>query len=127
MKEKRQPATWQVTHSKLADSDIKEIVRFILKREGPGMAKTMLHRLLTAKENLSTLPGRNRIPPELERINIYTFREILIGPYRMIYEIRENENTVYVHMVVDGRRDLPDLLTGRLLGLGAGDVPDASL
>lgn len=118
MKEKRKSVNWQVKHSKLADGDIKEIIRFILKREGSAMAKVMLNRFLDAKENLSTLPARNRIPPELERINIYTFRESLIGPYRMIYEIREAENTVYVHMVVDGRRDLPDLLAGRLLGVG---------
>lgn len=103
-------------HSKLADSDIKQIVRFILNREGPAMAKTMLNRFLSAKESLEALPARNRIPPELERINIYTFRESLIGPYRMIYEIRDAESTVYVHMVVDGRRDLPDLLAARLLG-----------
>lgn len=116
MKTKHNVRAWRVSHSKLADGDIKWIVRFILKREGSAMAKAMLNKFLAAKDNLQTLPNKGRTPPEMDRINVYTFRETLIGPYRMIYEIREPENLVYVHMVVDGRRDLPDLLAARLLG-----------
>jgi hypothetical protein len=40
----------------------------------------------------------------------------VIGPYRPVYEIREAERMVYVHMIIDGRREPPDLLAAGLLG-----------
>jgi Plasmid stabilization system protein len=118
---KRKEKIWRVANAKTADADIKEIVRFIARREGVGMGKIMRDRFLEAKNSLETMPERGRFPPELLAIHVYAYREALIGPYRMVYEVREAENMVYVHMVVDGRRDLPDLLAARLLGPGAGN------
>ena len=115
------PQTWKVDNTLQADADIKKIVRFIMDREGPDMGEHVLNMFDEAKKGLETLPGRGRIPPEMERINVFTYRECQIPPYRMIYEISEPENRVYVHMVVDGRRDLPDIMTTRLLRT----VPDA--
>lgn len=109
------PQSWKVDNTLQADADIKKIVRFIMDREGPDMGEHILNMFDEAKKGLETLPGRGRIPPEMERINVFTYRECQISPYRMIYEISEPENRVYVHMVVDGRRDLPDIMTARLL------------
>jgi toxin ParE1/3/4 len=114
-KTSRSIQTWQVDNTVQADADIKKIVRFILEREGSDMAQRILDKFTAAKESLQTLPGRGRIPPELARINVFTYRECQISPYRMIYEISEPESRVSVHMVVDGRRDLPDIMTSRLL------------
>jgi toxin ParE1/3/4 len=41
------------------------------------------------------------------------FREIHFKPYRIIYQIVESD--VYIHAVLDGRRDLQELLEIRLL------------
>ena len=116
---KRKKTVWSVVNTKAADADIKGIVRFIARREGVSMGKTILDRFREAEKALKTMPERGRFPPELLEINIYSYRESVIGPYRMIYEVRETECTVYIHMVVDGRRDLPDLLAARLLGPAA--------
>lgn len=113
--EKQGSGTWIVDNTLQADADIKRIVRFIMDREGPDMGEHILNKFEEAKKSLSTLPWRGRIPPEMERINVLTYRECQISPYRMIYEVRESESRVYVHMVVDGRRDLPDIMTARLL------------
>lgn len=107
--------TWMVDNTLQADADIKKIVRFIMDREGADMGEHILKKFEEAKNGLSSLPGRGRIPPEMERINVFTYRECQVPPYRIIYEISEPENRVYVHMVVDGRRDLPDVMTARLL------------
>lgn len=109
------PQVWMVDNTLQADADIRKIVRFIMEREGPDMGEHILNMFEEAKKGLETLPGRGRIPPEMERINVFTYRECQVPPYRMIYEISEPENRVYVHMVVDGRRDLPDIMTARLL------------
>ena len=59
------------------------------------------------------MPERGRIPPELERIGIREFRELILKPYRIIYSMAKNQ--VLVYCVLDGRRDLQDLLEERLL------------
>lgn len=106
---------WKVETLPEADKDVAGIIRFIYKREGTAMAREILKRFRKAKEELRTLPERGRIVPELRRINILTFRELQIPPYRMMYQISEPENTVFIHIVVDGRRDLSELLQVRLL------------
>ena len=41
------------------------------------------------------------------------FREVLFKPYRIIYEVVKTQ--VYVHCVLDGRRNIQDLLQERIL------------
>ena len=53
------------------------------------------------------------VPPELDQIGVYHYREIHVKPYRVIYEISENK--VFIHYVLDGRRSLQVLLERRLL------------
>ena len=62
--------------------------------------------------SLHQLPERKRIVPELRQIGVLHYRELLHKPWRMIYAIRERE--VWTMAVVDGRRDLADLLFERL-------------
>jgi len=49
----------------------------------------------------------------LDKMGIREFREIHFKPYRIVYSIHENE--VFVHCVLDGRRDMQTLLQQRLL------------
>ena len=63
--------------------------------------------------NLESFPERGHTPPELERINLIGFFEIHFKPYRIIYQILNNN--VYIHCVLDGRRELQELLEKRLL------------
>ncbi|MDL2291449.1 type II toxin-antitoxin system RelE/ParE family toxin [Desulfovibrio sp. OttesenSCG-928-F20] len=114
-KSKGSTKTWKVEMLPEADKDVAGIIRFIYRREGSAMAREILKRFRKAKDQLRTLPERGRIVPELRRINILTFRELQIPPYRMMYQISEPENTVFIHIVVDGRRDLAELLQARLL------------
>jgi toxin ParE1/3/4 len=52
--------------------------------------------------------------PELGRIGIaHEFRELIFKPYRIIYSVTRSE--VFVHCILDGRRDLQDLLEEKLL------------
>ena len=113
--------TWKVDVLPEADKDIAGIVRFTYRREGSAMAREILKRFRKGKEQLRTLPERGRIIPELRAINILIYRELLIHPYRMMYQISEPEHTVFIHIVVDGRRDLTELLQARLLKPDLGD------
>ena len=50
--------------------------------------------------------------PELASSGTRMWRELVVRPYRIVYRIRKD--TVMVGAVLDGRRDLEDLLLERL-------------
>ena len=106
---------WRVAFTHCAERDIRSIISFIADREGPDMAETILNRLVQGRDSLQELPDRGRIPPELMRVNILSFREIQIAPYRVVYQINKNAHEVYIHIVADGRRNFTELLKERLL------------
>jgi toxin ParE1/3/4 len=59
------------------------------------------------------VPERGRIPPELERVGVREFREIVFKPYHIIYSAVESQ--VFIYCILDGRRDPQDLSEERLL------------
>jgi len=57
-------------------------------------------------------PARHRIVPELEKYGYFIYREIIVGYWRIIYKIENNY--VYIMLVIDGRRNLEDLLLKKI-------------
>ena len=96
-----------------AEVDLLEIYNFLAMRETVTVANEMLDGLEAICESLTSFPERGHLPPELERLGLSQFREVHLKPYRIIYEI--HESTVFIHCVLDGRRDLQTLLARRLL------------
>jgi len=96
-----------------AEEDIFSIYKYIATNDSIQKAETLLGNIEEKISNLSELANRGHIPPELERIGIYEYREVHFKPYRIIYQVIKSD--VYVHSVLDGRRDLEDLLQERLL------------
>lgn len=66
----------------------------------------------TVVNSLNDFPKRGRFPKELLNLGIRQYRQIIVKPYRIIYEILAEQ--VIVHAVLDGRRDIQTLLTQRL-------------
>ena len=96
-----------------AQSDIAGIYRYVARHDNPENADRLLTLLEKNIPQLASLPQRGHYPPELERVGIRAYREIRCKPYRIIYEIVAGD--VFVHCVLDGRRDLVDLLHQRLV------------
>ena len=107
--------TWKVAFTRRAEEDILGIFAFIAERDGPDTAEAILEKFVEARDSLRQLPDRGRIPPELERVNIFSFREIQVRPYRVVYQVNSAAHEVYIHVVADGRRNFAELLKERLL------------
>ena len=73
----------------------------------------MLERIERALQGLSEHPQRGNHPRELLDIGIREYREVSFKSYRIIYRVVED--TVYVLVIADGRRDMQTLLQRRLL------------
>lgn len=96
-----------------AEEDIFEIYNYVYIHDSPGNADKLFLNLKESCLSLTHFPERGHCPPELDRINIKEYLEIHIKPYRIIYQVRDK--AVYIHCILDGRRNLQDRLQDRLL------------
>lgn len=96
-----------------AEQDILDIYRYVARNDSTEKADRLLDNLEKTTLKLATTPERGHYPPELERVGVREYREIFFKPYRIIYQVVKSD--VYVYCVLDGRRDLQDLLENRLL------------
>lgn len=96
-----------------AEEDVLDIYRYVMRHDGLMRAQHVYQRLRETCATLDETPERGHYPPELDRIGVFTYREIHFKPYRIVYQIQGNE--VFIHCVLDGRRSLQELLERRLL------------
>jgi toxin ParE1/3/4 len=96
-----------------ADEDLFEIYKYVAMYDSIDKAENLLAGLEEKCNSLRDFPERGHLPPELDRIGIKIYKEIHFKPYRIIFQIIKKD--VYIHCILDGRRDLMDLLQKRLL------------
>lgn len=104
---------YEVFLTRGAEGDLAELHRYVASTDSPERAERLLDRVLEAAAQLASFPERGRIPGELETLGIREFRQLLVGPYRLIYRVTDTR--VYLHVIADGRRDMQSLLERRLL------------
>ncbi|MBW1704494.1 MAG: type II toxin-antitoxin system RelE/ParE family toxin [Deltaproteobacteria bacterium] len=78
----------------------------------PFNAEKFIDQLEEVCFRLEQMSERGHIPRELERIGVNDYREILFKVYRIIYQIIGSD--VFIHCILDGRRNLQELLQQRL-------------
>lgn len=100
-----------------AEEDLKEIILYIRDHEPDGRARMTLRKLRARGASLAASPHRGRWIPELDReFGVRAYRELVEGPWRMMYRIDADQ--VLVIRVLDGRRNVEDILLRSLLGSG---------
>ena len=103
---------YQVLWSKSAQQDLKRIIEYISADSKIRARKTYL-ALKKKAANLEQMPLRGRNVPELWYFSISTYRELIIPPWRLIYKV--DKDTVLVLALIDGRRNVEDILFDRLI------------
>ena len=106
------PPVFVVEWTNTGNTDLQSIIRYIAA-DNPLSAAKILGRIKKKAQSLTDFPSRGRVVPELQGIGIYSHREIIIKPWRIIYRIESQ--TVFVVSVLDSRRQLQDLLLERLI------------
>jgi toxin ParE1/3/4 len=105
--------TYSVFLADDAQQDLLAIYRYISRHDSIENANRLLALIEKSVSRLSSLPQRGHYPPELERVGIRGYREIICKPFRIIYDISDSD--VFVHCILDSRRDLIDILHRRLV------------
>ena len=75
-----------------SQDDLRNIVRHIAK-DNPEQAVAFGNLLVDKALSLQSLPERGRVVPE---VNDQSVREILHGPYRIIYEVFREPSAVFI-------------------------------
>ena len=96
-----------------AEDDLVDLHGWLAARESVERADEVLDRIQSACAGLRRLPSRGHVTPELARVGVFDFRELHVGPYRIIYEM--GDRVVWILAVLDGRRDIQEVLVRRLL------------
>jgi toxin ParE1/3/4 len=99
---------WSIT----ARDDLEAIAMYIAEDSVVNALK-MVERIEAKAETLLTLPRRGRVVPELRWYGVMAFQELIERPWRLIYRI--DGQRIVVVSVLDGRRNLEDLLLDRFV------------
>jgi len=95
-----------------AETDLQEIYAYIRQHDSLQCAAEIVDALQSACITLAQFPERGHVPQELVKIDQMQYREIVHSPWRVIYQIDGND--VLIHAILDGRRDVQNLLAHRL-------------
>jgi toxin ParE1/3/4 len=101
----------QVHWTESALDDLRDVTEFVAK-DSPAYAERLATKLVEAPRRLASFPWSGSIVPEFQQDAI---REILVRPYRIIYQIRGED--CFIVAVVHGGRDLRRLMVPH-------DLPD---
>lgn len=102
-----------VVFLKSAEQDVKELKHYVIRRFGVETWQSTLSKLKESIYTLQAHPQAGKVPDELSTLNPGQFRQIISGMNRVIYEIRQE--TIYIHIVCDNRRDMQGLLNRRMM------------
>ena len=98
--------------SRYAEDDLIEIIVYFYSINQEFSTKLLI-TIENKIDTLKTFPEQGRIVPELEKQNISVYRELIEGNYRIIYSIQDE--IVYIHTIVDSRRNLEEILIKKLM------------
>lgn len=105
--------TYKIIILASAEHDLKELRLYIIKNFSNKTWQNIYKKLKQAILNLQIFPYSGSIPEELEILNLDQYRQTIIGMNRIIYEVRQN--TIYIHIIADSRKDFKTLLEKRFL------------
>ena len=101
----------EVRHSTASHEGYAALIDNLAETRGVRAASAVDARLERAISSLSVMASRGRLVPELRHEGDLAYREIISGVYRIVYRIVEDE--VWIVAIVDGHRQLDELLLER--------------
>jgi toxin ParE1/3/4 len=103
----------EIVWSPNAIRDIDDVLEFVADARSADEAERLYLKIVSRVESLSRFPRRARLVPELRRIGVQEYRELVIPSYRVFFRI--TGRAVAILGVFDSRRDLSELLLRRAL------------
>ncbi len=100
----------KVVWTETAVKDLDDIIEYI-SINSINNAIEQYDKIKKATIELNEFPKSERIIPELYEQNIIKYRELIVSPWRIMY--KEDYYIVHVMAIIDGRRNIEDILMRR--------------
>ena len=104
---------YRIQWSPVALRDLDEVLDYIAARDCVEAAVQIYSQISESIDKLQAHPERCRVVPELKRIGVSEYRELIVSPYSVFFRIRRP--TVGIVGILGRRRDLEELLLQRVL------------
>jgi toxin ParE1/3/4 len=104
---------FDIVWSPNAIRDLDEILDYVATTRSADEAERLYEKIVPRVDTLARFPKRARLVPELKRFGVREYRELVVSPYRIVFKIVGR--TVAILGVLDGRRELSELLLKRAL------------
>jgi len=105
------PARRRLSWAPIALDDLEGILDYLAVNASSDSAAEIGSRILAKVDTLKRFPKRCRVMPELKRVGVTDFRELIVGPYRIFFRV--DGSIVGIVGVLDGRRDVEEVLATR--------------
>ncbi|MEN8263545.1 MAG: type II toxin-antitoxin system RelE/ParE family toxin [Nitrospirota bacterium] len=103
---------FRVEWSGAASTDLLNIIDYIAE-DSTNAAINIFGKIRSECETLNQSPERGRVIPELKEYGIFSYHELIVKPWRIIYRISDKK--IYILAVIDSRRNIEDILIERFL------------
>ncbi len=103
---------FRVEWSRAASTDLLNIIDYI-SEDSTNAAISIFKKIRSKCETLNQSPERGRVVPELKEFGIFSYHELIVKPWRLIYRISDNK--VFILAVIDSQRNIEDILIERFL------------
>jgi len=92
-----------------------EILEYYNDNFGEGTANNIYKKILTKIELIENEKIKTKQCQELKDIGIYDVFEIVINPWKVYYKIAEENNKAYILFILDGRRNIEEILISKII------------
>ena len=92
-----------------------EILEYYRTRAGENISRTIYEKIMKEVELLESDEIKTKRAQELKDIGISDVYEIVIKPWKVYYKISGDNKKAYVLFVLDGRRNLEEILMTKVI------------
>jgi plasmid stabilization system protein ParE len=92
-----------------------EILEYYRTRAGENISNTIYDKIMKEIELLESGKIKTKRTQELMDIGIFDVYELVIKPWKVYYKISGDNIKVYVLFVLDGRRNLEEILMSKVI------------
>jgi plasmid stabilization system protein ParE len=94
---------------------LNEILEYYIDAADENVANNIYGKILKEIELLGNDKIRTKQTQELKDIGIYDVFELTINPWKVYYKISDNNKKAFILFVLDGRRNLEEILISKVI------------
>jgi len=94
---------------------LNEILDYYRTRAGESISNTIYDKIIKEIELLESEKINTKRTQELMDIGIFDVYELVIKPWKVYYKISGDNKKIYVLFVLDGRRNLEEILMSKVI------------